>query len=38
MHIGKEENVVDDPVTQTGNTIEENVMSVLEFVRSKIKM
>ncbi len=38
MYIGKEENVVDDPVTQTGNTIEENVMSMLEFVRSKIKM
>ncbi len=38
MHMGTEENVVDDPVTRAGNTIEENVMSVLEFVRNKIKM
>lgn len=38
MHMGVEENVVDDPVTCVENTIEENVMCVLEFVRSKIKM
>ena len=36
MHIGKEENVVDDSITRVGNTIEENVMSVLEFVRNKV--
>lgn len=37
-HMGTEENVVDDSVTRAGNTMEENVMSVLEFVRNKIKM
>ncbi|MCZ7398393.1 MAG: hypothetical protein O8C62_01715 [Candidatus Methanoperedens sp.] len=37
MHIGKEENVVEDSVTKIDNTTEENVKGVLEFVRSKLK-
>ena len=36
MHIGKEENVIEDSVTEIGNTVEENVKCVLEFVRSKV--
>ena len=36
MHIGKEENVVEDSVTEIGNTMEENVKCVLEFVRSTV--
>jgi len=36
MHIGKEENVVKDSVTEIGNTVEENVKCVLEFVRSTV--
>ncbi len=36
MHIGKEDNVVEDSVTEIGNTVEENVKCVLEFVRSKV--
>ena len=38
MHMGMEDNVVDDLVTCAENTIEENVMCVLEFVRSKLGM
>ncbi|NJD52481.1 MAG: hypothetical protein FIB07_06380 [Candidatus Methanoperedens sp.] len=37
MHIGKEENVVEDSITEIDNTIEENVMCVLAFVRSKLE-
>ncbi|CAG0983647.1 hypothetical protein METP3_02229 [Methanosarcinales archaeon] len=37
MHIGKKENVVEDSVTEIDNTIEENVMCVLGFVRSKLE-
>jgi hypothetical protein len=36
MHIWKEENVVEDSVTEIGNTVEENAKCVLEFVRSKV--
>ncbi len=37
MHIGKEENVVEDSITKIDNTIEENVKCVLGFVRSKLE-
>lgn len=37
MHIGKEDDVVEDTVTEIDNTIEENVMCVLGFVRGKLK-
>ena len=37
MHIGKEENAVEDSVTKIDNTIEENVMCVLGFVRNKME-
>ena len=37
MHIGKEENVVEDSLTKIDNTIEENVKCVLGFVRSKLE-
>lgn len=37
MHLGKEENVVEDSVTRVNNTIEENVKSVLGFVRRKLR-
>jgi hypothetical protein len=37
MHIGKEENVVEDSVTRVNNTIEENVKGVLGFVRRKLR-
>ncbi|MDD1745778.1 MAG: DUF6516 family protein [Candidatus Methanoperedens sp.] len=33
MHIGKEEDVVEDTVTNMNNSIEENVRNVLGFVR-----
>jgi len=36
MHIWKEQNVVEDSVTEIGNTVAENVKCVLEFVRSKV--
>ncbi len=36
MHLGKEENVVEDSVTRVNNTIEENVKGVLGFVRRKL--
>ena len=37
IHIGKEENVVEDSITEMDNTIEENVMCVLGFVRNKLE-
>ncbi|MBU4491539.1 MAG: hypothetical protein KKD69_03655 [Euryarchaeota archaeon] len=37
MHIGKEDDVVEDSVTEIDNTIEENVKCVLGFVRRKLK-
>lgn len=37
MHIGNEDNVVEDSVTEIDNTIEENVKCVLGFVRRKLK-
>ncbi len=37
MHNGKENDVVEDSVTELDNTIEENVMCVLEFVRRKLE-
>ena len=37
MHIGKEDDVVEDTVTEIDNTIEENVACVLGFVRNKLK-
>ncbi len=36
MHNGKEDDVVEDSVTNIDNTIDENVKSVLEFVRRKL--
>jgi cell division protein FtsB len=33
MHIGKEEDVVEDTVTNMNNSIEENARNVLGFVR-----
>lgn len=36
MHIGKGKNVMEDSVTEIGNTLEENVKCVLEFARSKV--
>ncbi len=36
-HLGKEENVVEDSVTGIDNTIEENVICVLRFVRGKME-
>lgn len=36
MHAGTEENVVEDTVTKINNTIEENVICVLQFVRRKL--
>ena len=37
MHIGKEDDVVEDTVTEIDNTIEENVACVLGFVRNKLE-
>ena len=37
MHIGKEDHVIEDTVTEIDNTIEENVKCVLGFVRSKLE-
>jgi hypothetical protein len=37
MHIGKEDDVVEDSITKLDNTIEENVKCVLGFVRSKLE-
>lgn len=37
MHIEKENNVVEDPVTRIDNTIEENVKCVLGFVHKILK-
>lgn len=37
MHIGKEDDVIEDSVTEIDNTIEENVKCVLGFVRRKLK-
>ncbi len=37
MHIGKEDDVVEDSVTEIDNTIEENVKCVLGFVHRKLK-
>ncbi len=37
MHNGKENDVVEDSVTEIDNTIEENVKCVLGFVRSKLE-
>jgi hypothetical protein len=37
MHIGKENVVVEDTLTEIDNTIEENVKCVLGFVRRKLK-
>lgn len=38
MHLGKEDNVVEDSVTGIDNTIEENVICVLKFVRGKLNI
>lgn len=37
MHIRKEEDVVEDSITDICNTIEDNVMCVLKFVRNKLE-
>lgn len=37
MHIGKEDDVVEDSVTKIDNTTEENVKGILGFVRSKLE-
>jgi hypothetical protein len=37
IHFGKEENVIEDSITKIDNTIEENVKSVLRFVRRKLE-
>ncbi|MFA4955602.1 MAG: DUF6516 family protein [Candidatus Methanoperedens sp.] len=37
MHLGKEENVVEDYITKIDNTIDENVKYVLGFVRGKLE-
>ena len=37
MHLGKEENVVEDNITKIDNTIDENVKCILGFVRGKLK-
>lgn len=37
MHFGKEENVVEDSITNIDNTVEENVKSVLRFVCSELE-
>ncbi len=37
MHIGKDNDVVEDTVTEIDNTIEENVACVLGFVRNKLE-
>ncbi len=37
MHIGKEDDVVEDSVTEIDNTMEKNVACVLGFVRNKLK-
>ncbi len=37
MHIGKEDDVVEDTVTEIDNTMEENVACVLGFVRNKLE-
>lgn len=37
IHMGKEENVVEDPITKIDNTIDENVKGVLGFVRRKLE-
>lgn len=37
IHIGNEKNVIEDEVTELGNTIEENVHAVLKFVRNTMK-
>lgn len=38
MHLEKEETVVEDSVTGIDNTIEENVICVLRFVRGKLNI
>lgn len=38
MHLGKEENVVEDSITSVNNTIEDNVSGVLSFVRRKLNI
>ncbi len=37
MHMGNEDHVIEDSVTEIDNTIEENVMCVLRFVRRKLE-
>ena len=37
MHTGKEDDVIEDAVTEIDNTMEENVSYVLGFVRSKLE-